>query len=136
MTRWTEQQYAEHQARRTAPPPSAGSALAVLADVPARVRGMNKLEQSYSHHLDLLKAAGEIQWHAFEPMRLRLADGASFKPDFGVVMPDDKLQFHETKGHWREAARLRIKVAAELYPFFRFIAIKRDGGNWVREEFS
>lgn len=97
--------------------------------------GMNKLEGAYAQHLDLLKHAGEVLWWRFAPMRLRLADGAYYKPDFGVLTRDCLFEIHETKGHWREAARVRIKVAAEIFPF-RFIAIKRDGGNWVREEFA
>lgn len=128
--RWTEQQYADHQARRNAPlapvePPAPRSS----------ANKMNKLEAAYDQHLDLQKAAGEILWHRFQPMRLRLATGAYYKPDFGVQRPTGPFELHETKGFWREAARVRIKVAAELFPFFRFIAIKRDGGNWVREEF-
>ena len=97
---------------------------------------MNKLESAYSEHLELQRSAGEIRWHRYAPMRLRLADGAYYKPDFGVWKRDGSFELHETKGFWREAARVRIKVAAELFPMFRFVAIKRVGGNWVREEFS
>jgi hypothetical protein len=44
----------------------------------------------------------------------------------------------EVKGHWEEDARVKIKVAASIYPF-RFIAVtaraRKDGGGWVLEEF-
>jgi hypothetical protein len=128
--RWTEEQYADHQARRNAP------AAPVEAPAPrSAANKMNKLEAAYDQHLELLKAAGEIRGHRFQPMRLRLATGAYYKPDFGVWKRDGSFELHETKGFWREAARVRIKVAAELFPMFLFIAIKRDGGNWQREEF-
>jgi hypothetical protein len=72
----------------------------------------------------------------YEPMKLRLADGSYYTPDFGVLTRDCLFELHETKGFWREAAKVRIKVAAELFPF-KFIAIKRaKGGGWEREEFS
>jgi hypothetical protein len=104
-------------------------------------RGMNKWERAYAEHLNILIAAKEVRSWRFEAIRLRLADGAWFKPDF-LVQPrhvhapgHSRLEFHEVKGFWREAARVRIKVAAELYPEFVFIAVTRKGGEWVRERF-
>ena len=97
---------------------------------------MNKLEAAYAEWLELQRRAGAIEWWAFEWIRLRLADGAWFKPDF-AVMKDGKLSLHETKGHWREAARVRIRVAADRYPF-RFVAVTKDKltGEWTYEEFG
>lgn len=142
MTHWTEQQLADHLARRgvqgsrsaadVSDPPFTAPA---VAQRKPPVRKMNKLESSYSAHLQALQATGEVLWYRFEPMRLRLANGAWFKPDFAVKLRDGSLEFHETKGHWREAARVRIKVAAELFPF-RFVAVRKINGVWQREEFS
>jgi hypothetical protein len=145
---WTEQQLADYQARRgvqgsrstadvSAPPfhLPARTTGAIAQRTPSK-RKMNKLEAAYDAHLQALHAAGEVLWHRFEPMKLRLASGAYYKPDFGVKLRDGSLEFHETKGFWREAARVRIKVSAELFPF-RFIAVTRKkGGGWAREEFS
>lgn len=103
--------------------------------LPAPKRGMNKWERAYSEQLDLMRAAREIVSWRFESIRLRLADGAWFKPDFTVVLPTLALEFHEVKGFWREAARVRIKVAAELYPEVTFFAVTRKGGQWTRERF-
>jgi hypothetical protein len=99
---------------------------------PPRARGkMNKLERDYAQRLELERLAGVWQWWAFEPIKLRLANGAWYKPDFCMIDTADCLVIHETKGHWREAARVRIKVAAELYPF-RFVAVTRPkGGDWT-----
>lgn len=138
--RWTEQQLADHNARTR-------RAFALPFKLPANEAGafargrlpaskMNKTEAAYSRHLWELTIAGEVIWFRFQPMRLRLADGSFFTPDFGVLTRDCLFEFHETKGFWREAARVRIKIAAELFPF-RFIAITRPmGGGWEREEFS
>ena len=36
------------------------------------------------------------------------------------------LELHECKGFWRDDARVKIKVAASLYPF-KFIAVTAAG---------
>jgi len=97
--------------------------------------GMNKTEGAYAQHLEMLKRAGEILWYRYEAIKLRLADGAWFTVDFFVLTRDCVLEAHETKGFWREAARVRIKVVAEIYPF-KFIALKKTADGWDREEFS
>lgn len=146
--RWTEDQHADYLRRRGIPgsPPVTDTSVppflppANEAGAFARGRmledGMNKIEGDYAKHLDLLKHAGDVRWWRYAPMRLRLADGSYYKPDFGVMARDFLFELHETKGHWREAARVRIKVAAGLFPF-KFIAITRaKGGGWDREEFA
>lgn len=99
---------------------------------------LNKTEQAYADHLTLLLRAGEIVWFKFEGIKLRLADGTFYTPDFAVMRADGTLECHEVKGFWHDDARVKIKVAADMYPF-RFIAVKamakRDGGGWVVEEF-
>lgn len=102
-------------------------------------RGMNGLETAFSYELEAQKQAGEIAWWGFESLRFRLADGAWYKADFIVLYPSGELIVVETKGFWRESARLRIKVAADRHPF-KFVAMRKkkakDGGGWDREEFS
>lgn len=99
---------------------------------------MNKTEQAYHDRLELLRRAGEIQWFKFEGIKLRLADNTTYTADFAVMAADGTLELHEVKGFWQDDARVKIKVAAELYPF-RFIAVrvkpKKDGGGWATEEF-
>jgi len=99
-----------------------------------KVGEMNKLEADYAAHLQSLKFSGLICDYAFEPIKLRLADRTFYTPDFAVITPDLTLEFHETKGFWEEDARVKIKVAAEQHPF-KFIAIQRKRGEWIREEF-
>lgn len=98
-------------------------------------RGMNKTEAKYADELALRQKVGEVQWWAFEPMSLKLADGASYKPDFGVLLADSTFEFVEIKGeHWREAARVRIKVATKTYWMFRFRAVQYKRGSVLKEE--
>jgi hypothetical protein len=84
------------------------------------------------------KAAREIADYWYESVKLRLADGSWFVIDFFVMLADGRLEGWEVKGHWRESARLRIKVAAERYPFLFYSAQRRkkkDGGGWSVEAF-
>jgi len=99
---------------------------------------MNKTEQAYGEKLEHMKRSGEIEWYKFEGIKLRLANRTFYTPDFFVMLPDGTLEVHEVKGFWEDDARVKIKVAAEMYPF-KFIAIKvrakKHGGGWAVEEF-
>lgn len=92
--------------------------------------GMNKLEASYAALLALMVRNGTILRFDFEPEKLRLADRTFYTPDFRVVMPDGCVEFHETKGHWEDDARVKIKVAAEMHPY-TFKAIR-----WVKKQWE
>lgn len=111
------------------PPGAVPRPLARATRKPGSVSGMNKLEAAYGEHLERRRAAGEIAEWRYESTKLRLADGAWYTPDFRVVLPNGEVEFHETKGFMREAARVRLRVAAELHPF-RFLLVKRAGGGW------
>lgn len=99
---------------------------------------MNKTESEYCQLLELRKRAGEVVWYRFEGMKLRLADNTFYTPDFAVMLSTGEMEMHEVKGFWTDDARVKIKVAAEQYPF-RFIAVKpkakKAGGGWEVEEF-
>lgn len=98
---------------------------------------MNKTEKRYSDLLDARKAAGEIQWIRFEGVKLRLADNTFYTGDFAVMAADGVMEIHEVKGFMTDDANVKIKVAADQYPF-RFFLVrerkKKDGGGWdIRE---
>lgn len=99
---------------------------------------MNKTEEAYCVDLAIRKSAGLIAWYRFEGIKLRLADNTFYSPDFAVMLSTGEMEVHEVKGHWTDDARVKIKVAAEQYPF-RFIAVKpkpkKAGGGWEVEEF-
>ena len=99
---------------------------------------MNKTEQAYADFLGQQKQAQHILWYKFEGVKLRLADNTFYTPDFVVMLANGALQLREVKGFWRDDAKVKIKVAADIYPF-QFIAVKvrpkKDGGGWSVEEF-
>lgn len=85
---------------------------------------MNKRELAYSVDLEVRHKIGDIQWWAFEPIRLRLADRTTYTPDFLVMLADGSMEFHEVKGHMEDDAAVKFKVASEIYWMFRFVLVK------------
>jgi hypothetical protein len=95
---------------------------------------MNRTEAAYDAYLWQLRYAGEVLWHRFEGIKLRLADNTFYTCDFAVLPKSGVLEMREIKGFWEDDARVKIKVAAALYPF-KFIGVKKRGSGWETEEF-
>lgn len=99
---------------------------------------MNKTEKAYQVHLEIEKKNEKILWYSFEGLKFKLAKRCTYTPDFAVMMPDGQIELHEVKGFWMDDAKVKIKMAAKLFPF-KFIAVKvkpkKDGGGWKVEEF-
>jgi hypothetical protein len=96
---------------------------------------MNRTEAAYAQRLELQRQAGEVVWFKFEAVKLRLADATFYSPDFAVMLSDGTLEMHEVKGFWEDDARVKIKVAASLFPF-RFVALTAKRGTWQIEDFG
>lgn len=95
---------------------------------------MNKTEAAYAARLECLRLAGEVAAWWFEPVTLVLSHGNACKytPDFLVQRTDGVLELHEVKGSKKDGGRIvpvveedsmvKVKAAAELYPFvFRMV---------------
>lgn len=95
---------------------------------------MNKTESAYARYLEALKHVGEVLWYEFEPMNLRLADKCFYTVDFMVMVKSGQIECHEVKGYWTDDALVKIKAAAEKFPF-RFISVRLVKGNWDVREF-
>lgn len=94
---------------------------------------MNQYERAYAAVLEQRKLAGEITAYAFERYKLRLSTNCFYTPDFMVVRADGVLEFHEVKGFWEEDARVKIKVAADMFPHV-FVAVTRPKTKAQREK--
>lgn len=129
-------------------PEGSNAGVAERLGVPSPAEQMDALMPRYrskwerDFHIELLTRFSKDQIE-FEPITLKLAHRAKYTPDFCVVEMTHggavRLVFFEVKGHWREAARVRIKVAARLFPWAQFIAVKKrkknEGGGWSEEVF-
>jgi len=96
---------------------------------------LNKTETAYAQRLDLLTKTGTIEFWGFEAIKLKLADGAWYTPDFLVQQRGGSVEIHEVKGHPREAWGVRWKVAKSIYgDMFKFVLVRRSGHVWTFEE--
>ena len=98
---------------------------------------MNKTEEAYGKHLQALQHAGEVAWFKFEGVKLRLADNTFYSPDFAVMLASGEMVMMEVKGFMTDDANVKIKVAADMYPFRFFLVRKRaqkDGGGFSEVE--
>ena len=100
---------------------------------------MNRIEHDYACRLDLLRRSGDILQWGFEAMTLRLAADVRYTPDFIVVRPVGpgrcRLEAHETKGYMRDDARVKVRLAASLFPWITFFVVRRskDAGAILRQ---
>lgn len=101
---------------------------------------MNDTEKRYDKHLAARLVAGEIKWFKFEGIKLRLADNTFLTVDFAVLPANNVLEMIDVKGAkalFLDDARVKMKVAAAMYPFVFKVAYprpKKDGGGWDEEE--
>ena len=123
-----------------------GSRFNILSKGLNRKRGeMNKTEARYATELRTRQMAGEIADFWFEPFSLRLSapntgQPARYSPDFLILMPDGLTYVDDVKsgGLDDNAAIVRIKCAAELFPLWIFRLVKpkrvKDGGGFEVQE--
>jgi hypothetical protein len=90
---------------------------------------MNRTEQAYAAHLELLKASGDVLWWKFEGVKLRLAHNTFYTCDFMLLKRDGQVCMDEVKGFMTDDAAVKIKVAASIYPF-QFRIIRKSGSMW------
>lgn len=81
---------------------------------------MNKTEEKYAGLLELRRQSGEIIRYEFEKIKFLLADKTTYTPDFYVVFPGH-IEFHEVKGFLRDDANAKFKIAAAMFPEFRWV---------------
>lgn len=154
---WTKEDLAAHYSKLTnksaAAPMSPRIALPPAPPkakgyVPAP-KGMNRTEQAYGDHLQRQLRAGTITWWGFEAMTFKLATDTRYTPDFIVMMADASIRCIDTKGtrankatgtstyFAEEDSKIKIKVAAKMFPFFRWsYAFKDKTGEWQEVVFE
>lgn len=100
---------------------------------------LNKTEAAF---WDRVRPSPLIRQIAREPVTFRLAGRTRYTPDFGVwpeliAEHDGRFTLCEVKGFMRDDAAVKLKVAAEMFPWFRWLLVRRErrqGWGWeVRE---
>ena len=100
-----------------------------------KVGEKNRTEQRFEdEHLRPLMLAGEIAWYRFEGIKLRLADNTFLTVDYAVLPANGVLTMIDVKGGEavvQEDARVKMRVAADQYPFLFQYAFPAKGGGWT-----
>ena len=88
---------------------------------------------------------GDLLWWKFEPIKLRLADGCFYTPDFMALTHTRLIVLYEVKGKTRKTradgtkydaafsqddSKIKIKVAAAEFPFEMRMVYPMTGGGW------
>jgi len=146
VVNWTEEQYQEHLVAKGRPPRVWGpgeSPWQPDGPEPSPKVGpyRSKLEAKYANRLEIIKIGGRISDWRYEAIRLRLAKATTYTPDFLVIPSSDEpglMILDEVKGSWKAKgavlSRNKLKIAAEMYPWFRFRAVTYQNGIWKYEE--
>lgn len=151
---WTAEDLAAHMARLLTGDSRKPIGIEPNVTGPAKGRlpvpkGLNKTEQAYADHLQQFYLARNILWWGFEAMTFKLAHDTRYTPDFIVLMADATIRCVDTKGarlnrstgtttyYAEEDSKIKIKVAAKLFPFFRWSYVfKNKAGEWQEVVFG
>lgn len=99
---------------------------------------MNKTESNFADALTALKIEGRVLDWKFEPLKLRIGAKCFLTMDFLVLYDDGILELVDVKGTGpiAEDSIVKIKAAAALHPWFRFVIEKKQkDGGWLRTEY-
>lgn len=135
--RWTEEQYDywNEQRRQAWEAGGPGDIPDNVVKPPPVIREnrMNKTEARFAEYLEQLKHLKEIVAYEFEPIRFRLAGKTGYTPDFMAVYPKH-ITFYEVKGFMRDDAAVKVKVTADMYPWFEWFLVYWKKGEWIFKE--
>ncbi len=88
---------------------------------------LNKTEQAFLAWLGLKCPLGT---HIAQGITLKLANGVRYTPDFFTISRDIpigcRMTAWEVKGHMRDDAAVKLKVAAKEYPWIMFNLVTMD----------
>lgn len=96
--------------------------------------GMNKTEQQRAIELEALRRDGQIAAWWYEAVTFKLADDCRYTPDFLIQERDGSLRLEETKGFYRDDAKVKVKLCRSLFPFPLRVLRKAKAGGWDVED--
>lgn len=94
---------------------------------------LNKTEREFYARLQLGEQ-GKMKWIGVQAITLKLADDCRYTPDFASIGFGGDFRLWEVKGGFvRDDAKVKLKVAARLYPFWTFLLAQKKEGVWTVE---
>ena len=101
----------------------------------------SNLEERYAWYLDLECKGRKIRAWKAHPGSLKIAEGVRYNPDFLVVRLDGVIELHEVKGGYKadskryDKGRIKFRTAAEAFPWFQFVWVTWQKGQWQVERY-
>lgn len=136
MANWTEADIERLKQRKPAAKQNGTQRMQALGRM--KTGQMNKTEERFAQMLELERYAGRVKWWKFEGIKLMLAKNTSITVDFAMLPDTDILTMIDVKGSKAmvtDDARVKMKLAAELYPFvFKLAYPMAKGEGWDIEE--
>ncbi len=130
---WTPDMVNAHNARVRGPKPGDGGRRAEpatnldLTPQPSTDEdNLNKTERAYLWHLRKLN----VPALRIQQFTLKLAHDCRLTVDFTYLNANGRMVFVDVKGHMREDAFIKMKMAARMFREFDFVFVKRDGASW------
>jgi hypothetical protein len=98
------------------------------------IKGLNKTERAYYTRLVMLN----VRCLHIQSITLVLAHDCRFTADFSYRDENGRITFVDVKGFQREDALIKIKMAARLFPEFRFVIATKANTieGWQHKEIS
>lgn len=90
---------------------------------------LNKTEKRW---LDYLRAERH-EWIGIQCFTLKIGDDCRYTPDLWTF-DASRLTAWEIKGYMRDDALVKLKVAARMFPFIRFVIVRSRAGQWLFED--
>ncbi len=99
-------------------------------------RGENQLELAFGERIHMARILDEIHDFWLKPFVLRIGPSMTFEPDFMVLDGSEgKTWIIDTKGQWVDGdSRIKIKIASEKFPQWRWLIVTRPDGVWRAKE--
>lgn len=114
-------------------PTSNATSLECNISISTDVAKLNKTERAYLGYIETLKKVGQFQWIGVQSTTFKLADDCRYTPDFITLELDGKVTAREVKGFFRDDAKVKIKVAARMFPWVQFVLVRKIKGGWHHE---
>ena len=92
---------------------------------------MNAWEKEHARDLFDRLMAEEISGYMFERFRFELGHNCRYIPDFVVMFNDGTFGADEVKGFFRDDAKVKLTVAARMYPQINFSLWTKGKGLWT-----
>lgn len=87
---------------------------------------LNKTEKEYLQYIRCLGFA----WIGVQNITLKLGHDCRYTPDFVTVDVNGHMDVREVKGFFRDDAKVKIAVAARLFPWMTFQVVRKTKAGW------